>query len=211
MRFLVPLLVTATVLVARVHCDNCDRSKCKLKCANPVYSVDSCCGDCSNSSCQFEGCVRFGAFGPTWYPDPCTSCYCNHGKAVCTNKAANCPTLDCFGRLTIKRSGECCPACDFGIPEDECGTIPVKNTTRTVLVNGQECLQTEIINGCDKDCVKKGDEWYACMTKEVQANETGTPSSCDDVRTVEKLTCETVDTSPLADYSPPFTLPCIPV
>ena len=212
MRLLVLLLVNVTVLVTKVYCNTCDYSKCELKCANPDYrSVNECCGDCSKSLCQFEGCVRFGPFGPMWYPDSCTSCYCSDGKPVCINEEDNCPTLNCFGRPIITRSGECCPACDFGIPEDECGTVPVENSSRSLLVNGEECRQQVILNGCDKEAVRKGDQWYACRTKEVQVTDTSAPSSCDDVPIVETLTCETVDTSSLADFSPPSTLPCIPV
>lgn len=212
MRFLAPFLVITTLLGPKVHCDSgCDYSKCQLKCANPDYSVESCCGDCSKSSCQYEGCVKFGAFGPTWYPEPCTFCNCYSGESVCTKISENCPPLNCFGHPM--RPGECCPACDFGIPEDQCGTVPVEKTTTTVMVNGEECLQTVIVNGCDKEAVRIGDKWYACRVTEAGVDdETSTPrpSSCDDVRTVEKFTCETEDTLP-ADFGPQSTLPCIPV
>ena len=214
MRFLAPFLVVATILGTEVHCDSgCDYSKCQLKCANPDYSVESCCGDCSKSSCQFEGCVRFGAFGPTWYPDPCTSCNCYNGEPVCIKESDNCPMRNCFGHSTITRPGECCPVCDFGIPEDQCGTIPVKETTTTVMVNGEECLQTVIVNECDKEAVRIGDEWYVCVVTETDVDEASTPrpSSCDDVRTVKKFTCEARSQPLPADFSPPSTLPCVPV
>lgn len=209
MRTSVLLLITVAVLATGIHCA-CDYSQCGPRCANPDYSVDKCCGDCTNSACQFEGCVSYGAFGPTWYPRACLSCYCSHGEPHCTDLKAECPTLNCFGHPQIQRSGECCPVCDFGIAEDECGSVPIKKTTKTVIVNGKECLQTEVQNGCDKTAVQRDGEWYACIPREVPVDTT-VPSSCEDVQTVEKATCAMVEGSKLADFSPPFTQNCIPV
>ena len=106
-----------------------DRDECSqvLTCADPVtdpnHSGPCSSMNCDNSKCKFRGCVHYGAFGPQWMPDPCTICSCQLKKEACTKIECE-EKLDCYGYSTGVKEGECCPSCDFGVAEGECGVIP---------------------------------------------------------------------------------------
>lgn len=210
MQLSVVFVIAVTVFTASAQ-EDCDYSTCKATCADPDYSVDRCCGDCSYSRCQFEGCVSFGAFGPTWFPDKCTRCWCVDGQTKCMNEMESCPKRNCFGHPV--RMGECCSECDFGVPEDRCGSVPIERRTEHVDVNGEHCRREVITYGCDKSAVERNGQWYACLQipEHPDHNRMPEPASCADVKPRHVSSCEMIPGSKLADFGPPPRKYCIPV
>ncbi len=143
----------------------CDLSGCPpAECADPVYSPDSCCPSCESSNCRFRGCVHFGAFGPRWLPDSCTICSCLNGEERCTH--IECTVPQCFGYPTKVKKGECCPVCDFGIPEDECAPVPVSRKAMYVALGDESCLDEVTMHGCDKDFLLRDGIIMKCVPSE---------------------------------------------
>ena len=209
-QFSVGFIIAISVLTARAQNDCGDYSQCRATCSDPDYSVDKCCGDCTYSQCKFEGCVYFGPFHPIWFPDKCTRCACVNGRPSCTNEKDNCPNRDCFGYPV--RMGDCCMECDFGIPEDRCGSVPIEKRTEYLYVNGERCEQEIITFGCDKSAAKRNGQWYACLStpndEEVDGPE---PTCCADVKPKHVNSCEMIPGSELADFGPPAKKYCVPV
>ena len=214
MQFFVGFIISVFVLTAHAQDECGDYSQCRATCADPDYSVDKCCGDCTYSQCKFEGCVYFGPFGQTWFPDPdrCTRCVCNNGQPSCTNERDSCPKRDCFGYPV--RMGDCCMECDFGIPEDRCASVPIEKRTEYLYVNGERCEQDIITYGCDKSVAKRNGLWYACMQTPDDPEEDNTsirPLSCADVKPKHERSCKMIPGSQLADFSLPPKDYCVPV
>ena len=141
----------------------CNRADCQPKCADSVYSPDTCCPSCENSTCRFRGCVHYGAFGPQWRPDPCTICSCYNRQEFCTEILCDKP--ECFGYPQKTKDGSCCPVCDFGIAEDECAPIPVRKQAMYVAMGDDSCHSEVEMHECDKQYVYKGGHMLKCVPK----------------------------------------------
>ena len=188
MAYIKTLLLTALVVLLvneAVGKQVCNKAKCPAyhTCADPDYTVDTCCGDCSKSKCQFHGCVKFGEHGPTWHPTPCLTCMCRNGETQCTNITSTCP--DCEGQRYRARyiEGRCCPVCDYGIADDACGLIRVRNHTIKVTMDDKvECITSVTKHGCDKPMFTRNNVRYRCKAIEgVRV----VKKACQDVETVE--------------------------
>lgn len=142
----------------------CDPAECPpVMCANPTYSEENCCGSCEDSACRFRGCVHFGAFGPTWKPDPCTECRCNNGEETCTQ--IDCDAPNCFGYPMRTRPGACCPECDFGLSDNACGRIPYKQMSLSVELENEQCVGLVTMHRCSKEFVWRNGRWHRCVPK----------------------------------------------
>ena len=139
-------------------------------CANPEKSSmhsDNCPpSDCDKSLCKFRGCVHYGAFGPQWMPDPCTICSCHGNQELCT--AIECQeNLECYGHPTRVKEGDCCPSCDFGVPEKECGVVPTGVKSLYAALGDKDCQTDVLIYGCDKEFILGEDgKIYRCRPVE---------------------------------------------
>ena len=145
--------------------------------------------------CEPRGCVYSGAFGLTWRPEPCTTCYCEDGKEQC-HSHGNCPALDCFGFPNITEPWACCPVCDFGVPNDECHAVPVRKQALYVALGDDQC-QTEVLEyGCNNRVVFQEGKWYKCVSRS-KKNKPAFLRNCnsDMVRKVvyRTNTCEAVE------------------
>lgn len=150
------------------HPRPCDRDRCPIPtCANPDFSVDTCCGSCSQSKCIFRGCVQYGAFGPTWWPNPCKSCQCtSEGLEDCITENCSrtsnnqCETL---GYRIVRPPGACCPKCDYGIPSNSCVPVRAKKENLTVSIGKSKCEIEVVLHGCDKQFVLRDGSHYYCQ------------------------------------------------
>lgn len=133
----------------------CDTSKCPpIRCANPDYKTDPCCGDCSNSQCMLQGRVEQGEHFPTWYPNPCTKCTCNNGLSHCTNSTCLITEALCnaLNYTAIIPPGQCCPICDYGVSPDTCKPVRASQQLIKVSVGAdQECHTSVWLHKCDKE------------------------------------------------------------
>ena len=171
------LLTLATAQLPSPTVTRCNPSECPpAECADPEYSTDSCCPSCQNSTCQFKGCVNFGAFGPQWRPNPCNICSCVNGQELCTQ--IECSTPQCFGHPTTTREGECCPVCDFQIPDDVCGVVPVARKALYVALGDKSCREEVITYDCDKKFIKKDGILMKCVPKKKLKSQLFTQSGC---------------------------------
>ena len=164
------LLVTAfaACMVAGAPNQRCDYASCPpLACADPDYSRDHCCGDCSRSKCRLQGRVVYGAHFTEWYPSPCTRCTCSHsGEAICVNETCPASSRNCekMGYRLERRSGECCPRCDYGVPADSCQLVKTHNATITAKTDdGEECTTTVTLHSCDKTIVTTKRGQFVCI------------------------------------------------
>lgn len=208
----VHLLVSSSdVIPVPVICPICPVKSC----ADPDYTIDRCCGDCTNSKCKFHGCVRYGAFEVTWNPSPCIECSCNQGIAECRNITDNCPTRYCeeVGYDRKINPGQCCPECEYGVPSEECRPIPVRVDHVTINMNQQKCTVPVTKYECDKQTVVKNGKKYVCQPYYENNAITITPSqTCRDITQiyVRNVTeCRMIPRRFLADYHP-RTQPCFP-
>ena len=160
----------------------CDRDQCPTPlCADPARVDGQCCETCENSSCRFSGCVHFGAFGPQWYPTPCSLCRCFDGERVCS--ATICPPLECFGFPLTRDPDACCPRCDWGIAADECAPIPVRNVSLyAVLGDGPQCRREVTMHDCDKRFLLKGGEIRECVGR--KRAKPIVMGDCEDIRKI---------------------------
>ncbi|TNN60722.1 Extracellular matrix protein 2 [Liparis tanakae] len=74
--------------------------------------------------CVFRGLTMFPQ--AVWSPEPCVTCLCSGGRAVCDEVA--CPTTHCH--VPVTPAGECCPVCMESDPDlslDLSGDSPVPN------------------------------------------------------------------------------------
>jgi hypothetical protein len=147
-----------------------DRDECSqqaLTCADPVsdpnHSRPGCSSmNCDNSKCKFRGCVHYGAFGPQWMPDPCTICSCQLKRESCTKIECE-EKLECYGYPTGVKEGECCPSCDFGVPEDKCGMIPTGYKSLYAALGDQNCQKDVLLHGCNRKFIaEKNGKFYHC-------------------------------------------------
>lgn len=96
-------------------------------------------------SLRAKGCITTNAFGiMQWYPDPCTLCDCNGCSEI------TCPQLDCFGFPIVKKSGKCCPECDFGVSKYNCSVVPAKIKSLYVSLGDKSCQSDIIIHECSQ-------------------------------------------------------------
>ena len=149
-----------------VQSDDTDQCSQSLTCADPEADpkhIGTCPPtNCDNSKCKFRGCVHYGAFGPQWMPDPCTICSCHRKNEVCTKIECG-ESLDCYGYPTVIKEGECCPSCDFGVPENECGVIPTGYKSLYTALGDQSCQKEVLLHGCNKDYIAgKDGKFYQC-------------------------------------------------
>ena len=144
------ILAASTALAAALTPILCNLDECPVPlCADPVRPDGGCCDTCDNSTCRFRGCVHFGAFGPQWYPDPCTLCGCFDGEEVCSEIFCDIP--ECFGFPLKTDPDACCPRCDYGIADDDCAPIPVANVSLyAALGDGAQCRYDVTRHECDK-------------------------------------------------------------
>lgn len=150
---------------------DCSRVRCaRPLCADPVTPPGQCCPSCDKSDCKLRGCVNILGTGEVrWQPDPCTTCFCSNGKTVCL--AIACQSLrpaDCFGRPVTTRPWQCCPSCDFGIPDNRCRTIPQSQRNLTVTASNQRgpaptsCSRSVRVHGCDKPGIRIHSKTFRC-------------------------------------------------
>ena len=223
MKLLINLLIL-NLLVAAVFClqrkDNVQRTKCpQVNCVDPQHDPKTGCMSCEKSQCKFRGCVKFGAYGPSWMPDNCTVCYCEEGsrKEVCTKM--ECPKKDCFGFPTIHKPNRCCPECDFSskVADTECAAVPVKRKSMYVALGDKSCQRDVVTYGCDKEYITDEEgAWFSC--KPVMVNVTLSFPDChhghmighvmyEEVRTCEKKRMELHEIPMDFDPSPSWDCP----
>ena len=140
-------------------CPDCSAVLCpRPLCANPKVKPGDCCPTCEDSNCKFEGCVNFFSNGGVrWSPSPCFICQCNEelNQKICAIIDCFFPTQeDCFGYPIITKPNECCPRCDFGVPDDTCRVVPQifgeQNITVTTTPGSKSCSKRIIRRTCDK-------------------------------------------------------------
>ena len=140
-------------------------------CANPVIPPGECCPSCENSGCKFEGCVNFLGDGTIqWQPSPCFICQCDFERNETVCAILDCffpPTReDCFGYPVVTRPGDCCPSCDFGIPDKRCKVVPQIRSlgSRNITVNDGDrtCTKQVVKRRCDKEGFRAFGRRFAC-------------------------------------------------
>ena len=133
------------------------------RCANPTTNPLTGCPSCEHSNCKFRGCVRYGAFGPSWRPDDCTTCFCDHThQERCS--VSSCAQPNCGGYPVVHKPGQCCPECDFNINRDACGVVPAGVKTMSLALGGK-CREEVQLHACDKTdpfFVEEDGQWYEC-------------------------------------------------
>ena len=136
-------------------------------CADPRYDPATGCNSCEHSQCLFSGCVRYGAFGPTWRPDNCTQCFCEHHRPMNSTSSCittQCPSeIDCYGYPTIHKPGRCCPECDYGLSDDECGLIPHRTELLNLTLGYASCEDEILFHRCNTNYIIEGSDWFVCQ------------------------------------------------
>ena len=150
--------------------DDTERCSQTLTCADPEadpqYTGNCPPSNCDNSQCKFRGCVHFGAFGPQWMPDPCTICSCHDAQELCTEIKCE-ESLECYGYPSRVKEGECCPSCDYGVSENECGVIPAGVKSLYTALGDHSCQRDVLLYGCDKHYFRgKDGKYYQCRAVE---------------------------------------------
>lgn len=143
-------------------------------CANPTTRPGDCCPTCDDSNCKFKGCVNFLPDGGVqWAENPCFVCQCDleRNQPICFIIDCFFPTKEqCFGRPVITRPNECCPTCDFGIPETKCGLVPQVFGQRNITVSSsnsaRECSREVVSRGCDKTGFRLGSKRFRCQARQ---------------------------------------------
>lgn len=135
-------------------------------CEDPVLVSNSGkeCPSCEASRCKFRGCVHYGAFGPTWMPDNCTICRCENHQESCTTIECD-ERKECYGYPLVKKQGQCCEECDFGISKDDCGVMPEGTKSLYAALGDQSCQRDVVLHRCDKRFMFDRNEkkWYWCV------------------------------------------------
>ena len=174
--FFVVAFVSALALTAALSIS----TECPpVNCADPTYREN--CPSCEHSNCTLEGCVQHTWHGTIWRPDPCTVCQCIAGQKSCYEVVCHEP--ECFGYPNTTKPNHCCPECDWGIANNECGPIPVAwKSLYVALGDNHHCQKDVLVHECDKRIVWKDGKYYRCkpITR-------GTPvwlENCEGVRRV---------------------------
>lgn len=179
------ILLLLSILLASWHTVNalsipserpqpqCRQVRCRRPlCANPVTPPGECCPSCENSGCKFEGCVNFRSDGRAqWQPDPCSFCFCSNNRTVCAVVACRFLTEDdCFGFPVTTKPDQCCPFCDFGIPEDKCAVVPLPFSQRNITVtdsrSSASCSKEVVEHECDKQGFRANGLKFRCVPRE---------------------------------------------
>lgn len=153
--FFLPILAVVT---ESGHRSLCHGVRCPTPlCANPVTPPGQCCPSCENSGCNFAGCVQFlKGKGSTvqWKPTGCITCTCRNNETLCA--VVGCPVVfppppdPCFGHPTIFKPWECCPVCNFDVPETKCGVVPSMRRNLTLSDESSMCSESVLLHRCDK-------------------------------------------------------------
>ncbi|XP_018581810.2 kielin/chordin-like protein [Scleropages formosus] len=125
----------------------CHQERCpQVRCSNPMIDPQLCCPVCK--VCILEG-MEFEE-GTQWEPDsqPCSSCACINGEAVC--QVSQCPPVSCSHPTRV--DGLCCATCD------RC------TYKQRVFENGQEFADPE------SPC-----QWCTCQDGTVKCRKTQCP------------------------------------
>ena len=157
--------LAATLVFATAVNIECDLAQCPpTHCSDPRTPEGECCPTCEDALCVWRGCVYFGAHGARWYPDPCTICGCYSEREVCT--AILCEEPECFGYPLVTDPDACCPRCDWGIAEDQCGSVPVANMSLyATLGDGAQCHYEVTRHECNKRYLIRNGEIHECRSK----------------------------------------------
>lgn len=149
--------------VALFSTESRGEEECPLAlCANPHFDPETGCSSCEGSRCNFRGCVKYGAFGPSWRPDNCTLCHCDdQGQSSCTR--IECSEPDCHGYPIIHEQGKCCCECDYGIAADVCGVVPDGVKSLYLALGDSSCQEDVLFHHCDKGIFTEGRDWYECI------------------------------------------------
>ena len=156
-------------------CPDCSHVTCpRPLCANPKYKPGDCCATCEDSLCKFEGCVSFLTDGQVqWAPSPCSLCQCNKELNQKYFGVTDCYFIreeDCFGYPVVTKPDECCPRCDFGVPDDTCQVVPQILGKQDISVSAtpgySSCNKTIIKKTCDKIGFRSGGKKYRCSQVE---------------------------------------------
>lgn len=139
-------------------------------CANPTLKPGQCCPSCDDSNCKFKGCVSFLPNGDArWAPTPCSLCRCNKelNQQFCATFDCFFPSKeDCFGHPVITKPNECCPTCDFGVPDNKCKVVPQlfgrQNITVSATPGAKSCSKAIVKSTCDKFVFRSGGEKFRC-------------------------------------------------
>ena len=199
------ILFFAAALARTTAITDCSQAQCPTiyHCSDPRPVDGQCCKTCEGSSCVWRGCVIFGAFGPRWYPDPCTLCGCYNGEEVC--RRIECEEPQCFG-YPLKKDNNytCCAKCDWGIAEDDCGPIPVANISLyATLGDNVQCRYEVTKHECDKTRVAKNGRILEC-----RARRRGRPIVTRDCEDIRKIVFE--DTTRCRLEEPPSPISDLP-
>lgn len=152
-------------------CPDCHAVTCPVPlCANPKLKPGDCCLTCEDSKCKFEGCVNFLTDGRVqWAPSPCFLCQCDEAQNQKYCGIFDCFFIteeDCFGYPVVTKPNECCPRCDFGIPDDTCGVVPQIHGERQISVSAMpgstSCNKTITRHTCDKIGFRSEGKTYRC-------------------------------------------------
>ena len=159
------IYLSATLALATAVHNDCDRTQCpSAYCSDAHTPEGECCPTCEGSSCNWRGCVYFGAHGATWSPNPCTTCRCFDGEETCF--VSDCVVPECFGYPVVRDPDGCCSRCDWGIAEDQCGPIPVANMSLyATLGDGAQCHYEVTRHECDKTYLVRNGKIHRCQGK----------------------------------------------
>ncbi len=153
------------------QCPDCSAVLCpRPLCANPTLPPGECCPTCDDSNCKFKGCVNFQSNGEAqWSPSPCFICVCNKELNQQFCAIIDCVFLtkkDCFGYPVVTRPNECCPRCDFGVPDDTCKLVPQvfgrQNITVSATPGTRACSKTVVKRTCDKLAFRSKGKKFRC-------------------------------------------------
>ncbi|KAJ8315301.1 hypothetical protein KUTeg_007451 [Tegillarca granosa] len=86
----------------------CTRVQCSPpRCNNPIQLPGECCPECRGCEYGGENFQEGQRFTPRL--QPCLTCLCQEGKAICESQESNCPQATCTHPERIP--GQCCPSC----------------------------------------------------------------------------------------------------
>ena len=75
-------------------------------------------------------------------------------------------TKDCFGYPVVTRLNECCPRCDFGVPDDTSKLVPQvfgrQNITVSATPGTRSCSKTVVKRTCDKLAFRSKGKKFHC-------------------------------------------------
>ncbi len=157
---------------------NCQRVRCPTPlCANPTVPPGECCPTCENSGCKFEGCVQFiegpGDQDVIWKPSGgCIDCFCRDNQTLCGGVGCPIgpifppnvePPDPCFGFPQTRKPWECCPVCNYSLPENQCIVVPAQRRNVTLTSLGQSCEASIVEHQCNKrGFLRRNGQRYRC-------------------------------------------------